>query len=339
MNGIDKKMNIKIDSNSKKSKTTIFSCFVVILSAVVILAPHGASAMLFLEVLQQYKIQITIIAVLWFLFFLFRKHYICALVQLGLVAWSAYVVMSAYGVQGNVGAGHSQACESEANLRVMTFNSYHMNSDYAAIIDSVTRADPDIVLFQEFKSGLYNIAEKALKPHYPFSYAEIEHGVFQGKALYSKYPSVNIEGVDLRGAFQKVIHAIIDFNGRNIHIVNVHTVSPQSNERIASRNAEMELLSALVNRLKRADEPFIVGGDFNSAPWQKHVRMFKQQTGLNNNGLKNIILTWPAWLPAFLRVPIDQVFYSGEFNKSNYYKGLSAGSDHFPVFVDLVVCK
>ena len=61
--------------------------------------------------------------------------------------------------------------------------------------------------------------------------------------------------------------------------------------------------------------------------------------GLNNNQLYNIIPTWPAWLPAFMRVPIDHIFHSNKFGKFKYYKGLDAGSDHFPVFIDLELCK
>ena len=326
-------MNLKTDSY-KTSKTAIFSFFVVILSAVVILAPHATSAMLFLEVLQQYKMQITFVAMLWLIFFVVRRHYYCAFVQAGLVIWSIAIISSAYEWRMN-----DSPCQNSSSLRMMTFNSYHLNSDYAAIIDSVTQADPDVVLFQEFKSGLYHVTQKFLKPHYPFYYAEIEHGVFQGKALYSKHPIAQVENIDLRGAYQKIIHATIDIEGQDVDFINLHTVSPQSNERIRLRNTEMKLLPALVNRLMQAGNPTIVAGDFNSVPWQTDVLAFKKQTGLNNNGLKNIILSWPSWLPAVLQVPIDQIFYSREFNKSKYYKGLSAGSDHFPVFIDLNICK
>jgi endonuclease/exonuclease/phosphatase (EEP) superfamily protein YafD len=307
----------------------------VFLSAIAILAPHINAAMLFLEILQQYKIQVTVIAVLWLLFFAVRRQYFCALAQFSLILWSIYVIASAYDAHAESGI----QCKSPANLRVMTFNSYHMNSDYVAIIDSITRANPDIILFQEFKSGLYGVAKRVLQPNYPFSYAEIDHGVFQGKAIYSKHAIRFAESVELRGAFQKVIHAGVEFDGRNVHVVNIHTVSPQSDTRIALRNTEMMMLSGLITQLRKEGEAMIVGGDFNSVPWQKYVYAFKRETGLNNNGLKNIILTWPSWLPALFQVPIDHIFYSKEFKISNYHKGLSAGSDHYPIFADLTLCK
>ena len=116
-------------------------------------------------------------------------------------------------------------------------------------------------------------------------------------------------------------------------------VSPQSLSRMRVRNTEIMLLKNYIKQVQKEGELIILGGDFNTAPWQKNIRELKRETGLKNNAIYNIIPTWPSWLPVFMRVPIDHIYHTREFNKRKYYKGLDAGSDHYPVYVDLEMCK
>lgn len=316
-----------------KRQIPILSLFTLMVSAVVILAPAASSAIFFLEILGQYRLQVSFIAFLLALFFLVRGRYVICAAQMGLVLFSVFLVGSAYNMT------QGQCAVVDRTLRVFTYNTYHLNNNYQSILNAVDSSNADIVLFQEFKSGFYNSNHAIMKQKYPFHYAELEQGIPQGKALYSKYPINNAKSVLLRGDFQKVIHAKIDVEGHHVSVIGVHTVSPQSQARTRIRNTEIIALQRLVHNLYQGDEPLIVAGDFNSTPWQRNMKDFKQQTGLNNNQLYNIIPTWPVWLPAIARVPIDHIFHSDKFGKYKYYKGLDAGSDHFPVFVDLELCK
>jgi len=325
--------------NKKQKRIYVFSIFIVIISSVVLVVPEYSAAVLFLEVLGQYRLQTTFIAFIAFIFMLFAKHYLLSFIQLTIVLFSLFLIVSGYSYIDRSSKGRCDNSYNAVNLRVLSFNVYHLNTEYTAIMEVIEEVNPDIILLQEVKSGLHNAAHERIKVNYPFSDTDFERGIQQGKAIYSRYPIVKAERYDLGRATQKALHAQLDIQGQIIRVIGVHMISPQTLSRVALRNSEMMLLTAHIKQIQKKGAPIILAGDFNTAPWEKNIRRLKQETGLKNNAIYNIIPTWPSWLPVFMRVPIDHIYHTKEFSKRKYYKGLDAGSDHYPVYVDLEMCK
>ena len=84
-----------------------------------------------------------------------------------------------------------------------------------------------------------------------------------------------------------------------------------------------------------ASEPTILLGDLNTTPWSHHFRRLLKQTrlldSLRGHGVQG---SWPSFLPAPLRIPIDHVLHSPEVAITGRAIGPDANSDHLPVIVD-----
>ncbi len=320
-------------------KNKIYVFFLVafaVLNIGVVFGPELDHSLLPLEVLGHYRLQVSFIFFILFLGLIVKRHYILAVLQFLFITASLSFVFISY---SNQKVGSECLGKTETEIRVLVFNLYHKNDQYNDILDEIKLAEPDIILMEEVKSGFYHFGKEYLFAQYPFRYTDIERGIQQGKALFSKYPIIEAQSQSLNVKYGSILRAQLDVEGSIVNVIGVHTSSPQSVARIKTRNLEIQALQAIINEEINRDEPLIVAGDFNITPWHPVMRVFKVETGLNNNRFYNILPTWPSWLPFFLNVPIDHIFYSNNFTNSNYFKGLSAGSDHFPIYADLRMCK
>jgi len=77
----------------------------------------------------------------------------------------------------------------------------------------------------------------------------------------------------------------------------------------------------------------IVMGDFNSTPWSDLQVAFRNATALDNRG--PLVLSWPASLPAPLRLPVDPVFVGGGLKIHDLQAGPALGSDHLPMIAEI----
>ena len=76
-----------------------------------------------------------------------------------------------------------------------------------------------------------------------------------------------------------------------------------------------------------------VDGDFNGAPWSRVQQAFRSATGLNNQAGWD--LSWPAWMPWPLRLPIDHVLTRGHLVVTQFDDGPRIDSDHLPVIAEI----
>ena len=315
----------------------LFYIFVVLLSVLVTFVPEFSHEILLFELLVQGRPYIALLLLAWALFFAFRRYSLLFAVQILCVVASLFFV-----VEGYSGNRPSKACPDGAflkSVRVLSFNVFYKNENYADIVQAVEGIDADIVLLQEVQSGLYHYGHARLSHKYAFHYSDLEQGIAHGKAIYSKYPIESVGKEKLMGSVHRVLHAKMNINGQLINFIGVHTYSPKNAVRIKDRNQHIQALKRYAVSLEAGGEPVIMAGDFNTTPWHPTMKHFKEQTQLNNNGFYNIIRTWPAWLPTFVTIPIDHIFYNSSFGHSNYHQGLPSGSDHYPIYVDLRICE
>jgi len=244
-----------------------------------------------------------------------------------------------------------------APLRITTFNVWIDNPRLNRVIEWLHTSAPDIVLLQEvppfWQDGIPD-----LRDLYPYAAGQpnIEEG--NAKLLLSRYPIRNVTEFSLASddIFRQQ-RAVIDVNGRDIAVYNVH-LYPLKGDTPRTR-APFNLYSSLWNaiwsfddRIRRgqvdallarlADErlPYIVGGDFNfSDQTVLYERMAARLVDSYREAGWGMGWTWPADaaeglssnVPLLVRV--DYVWHSAGLRAVVARVAPSLASDHMPLMV------
>ena len=157
-----------------------------------------------------------------------------------------------------------------------------------------------------------------------------------GIAVFSKLPLVKKRVLPTAGSRfdSPLVVATVNVGDRNLRIAGTHLLSPMDRNRLEIRNLQ---ISNIGRHLSAESEPTILVGDFNCVPWSPFLSDFLSRTGYRDSrqgfGYDG---TWYA-NRLFLRIPIDHAFVSPQVKVHSRTVGQSAGSDHFPVILDVSV--
>lgn len=230
----------------------------------------------------------------------------------------------------------------DADLRVVTYNTYVGTPDSSHVVDLVRRVQPDVLLLQE----VFPPREEQLRTQLAelgLSGEVIQSPGVGGVGVYSRHPISEVRPIEVasgRSRSTAVFH--LDVDGRPLQVVPVHLISPCPTcgtsivERLELegdvRLAEMGSVIAALD----PDVPAIVGGDFNSTdrsgPYRALVAAgFRDPQRDAGSGPG---FTWPdeGSTGAFLR--IDWLLVRG-LDAVDAHVGAGGGSDHRPVVVDV----
>jgi endonuclease/exonuclease/phosphatase (EEP) superfamily protein YafD len=204
-------------------------------------------------------------------------------------------------------------------IKILQANLLKTNSDAAPLLAIAAQEEPDIIACCEVSPAM---AEKlqALKNTHPHQRLAMDEKGY-GLAVFSKLAFDSIETMKPAGARA----TSIAFKINNITFVALHTVTPVAD--IAARDAEL-----LAHAEKFAGvAPLVFMGDFNATPWCPAMRRFCAALNLYNaRGGRVLAPSWPRWLPAFMRLPIDHVLVSKAIPVEGFALGSPTGSDHLP---------
>lgn len=222
-------------------------------------------------------------------------------------------------------------------LKVMSFNVFGVNQDFAAVTELIRREQPDILLLQEayHHNGLPLLAE--LGNFYPDSQLYKLHNMRMGQMILSRYPLQQIERPGyIKG---RTLKARVETPAGPVSVWNTHPYPP------LRQSSHIAQISNLAREIAQSDGPLIVGGDFNTTDQAETYQLISRQ--LDNAHWEagwGFGFSFPArapelpgWLPVGPLVRIDHIFYSDHF-MAHSARTLpeAAGSDHFPVVAELV---
>jgi endonuclease/exonuclease/phosphatase (EEP) superfamily protein YafD len=219
-------------------------------------------------------------------------------------------------------------------LRVLSFNAWLPNNDAERLQALIKHENPDIVFLAEMSDTLHRSMD-GLRQTYPYQFPPLGQN-WTGLALFSRYPWQNAERLALGGTvFAPVLRATVATPAGAVTVIGLHTTSPMSKARWQHRNAELANLTRHVSGLKG---PVIVMGDFNATVWSPAMQDLIATSGLHPVERKLVpVVTWPDWMPAVLRIPIDHIMVSSDIAPLRFWSAEAAGSDHLPIVADVVM--
>jgi endonuclease/exonuclease/phosphatase (EEP) superfamily protein YafD len=205
------------------------------------------------------------------------------------------------------------------------------------LIRLIETTKPDLILAMEVNEW-WNEQLKVLKNEYPYSQHTI-NDVAYGMVLFSKFPLVKVEVNYLQNKNVPSFESIISLSdGKNISFHSIHPVPPAHFKDLPDNEGQQEIaLKKLGKKVMVRKFPTLVKGDFNYVVWS-HVReltgtiniLYDVRVGrgfYNSYNAKNILMRWP----------LDHVFVTDEFRLKKLERLPKIGSDHFPIFVELVL--
>lgn len=217
--------------------------------------------------------------------------------------------------------------------RLLVMNVFLWNRSGQRILELLRRANPDLCLILEPTQAL--MASLApVREVYPFA-SEVVRDDGNGLVLLSRLPLEGVEVLELGRARMPAIMARLRLDGRTLTLIGTHPHSPLTPARAASRNEQLLAVARLA-----AEQPgaVIVAGDLNITPWSplfgEVLRIGRLGDSRLGFGLQS---TWPAWLPALMRIPIDHCLVSSQVQVHRRWVGGRMGSDHLPLILEVSV--
>lgn len=219
----------------------------------------------------------------------------------------------------------------ESKKQVLSINAYKHNHDPNQLLDLLEKADAELLLIMEMTDEL----EEKLRPKLANYKDYLETYVRDGFriALYSKTPLEDKKVSHYGHSETPLLEAKVIFGDTKFQVYSAHPKPALNKEWFNERQAYFIDLARIINDTKL---PVLALGDFNSVPWEKHFTKFLESTDmkstLEGHGYK---ITWPAIMPLF-GVPMDHILMQRGTQYYNFNIGPYAGSDHYPIAIDLV---
>lgn len=205
------------------------------------------------------------------------------------------------------------------------------------LLNLIKKKNPDLLLAMEVDEW-WDQQFKSLKKEYPYSISRI-NSVAYGMILFSKYPMKSIEINYLQNEKVPSFESIVTLtDGKNISFHGVHPVPPTHFKKLPDNKGQQETaLKKIGRKLMSNKYPSLIAGDMNDVVWS-HVDELTETNKIlkdvrvgrgfyNSYNANNIFMRWP----------LDHIFVTEEFRLKKLERLSNIGSDHFPIFVELVL--
>jgi endonuclease/exonuclease/phosphatase (EEP) superfamily protein YafD len=240
----------------------------------------------------------------------------------------AGAVIAAIPIVSYMGAPTARAATGSARFRVVTFNTWFRNHDYAAIARFLEQMQPDVIVLEEL--GREQGLQLAGHLHsYPYSHNDPQR---HGAVVFARWPIVSADSLPLSDGPARGARVTLDWNGTQVTVLGVHLHWPLGPTNSRRRNAELQTIASFA---AKRTEPVIVAGDFNITPWSRYFRTALQSSGLSDAAAGHgLAPSWPSQFPP-LGIRIDHCWTSRHWRSADVRLGPSLGSDHLPLIADL----
>lgn len=283
-----------------------------------------------LDLLANFRVQFCLaLALSALLLFLLRCRLLMRM-ALVLLAIESTSVLSWYNRAQMMAPAQARFLDRTAipHLKVLLANVLFDNHRVEPLQQLIARERPDLVVLQEANDaqlGMMTRFREALPYH--FRTRNLPYGL----AVWSRLPILQPR-FELLGAGElPTLSCRLTWGRRELTLFTTHLTSP-----IRRPAAERDhQLAAMAGHLRRHPADLVLG-DFNVSMWSPHYQQFEAASGYSNcrHGF-GVLASWPAQLPAWSRIPIDQCLTRGSVRVEDLRLGPNIGSDHLPVLLTL----
>lgn len=228
--------------------------------------------------------------------------------------------------------------KAEANkLGILLANVFIENKKASGLLKIINEADPDMILVMEVNEWWISELQE-LHKNYPY-FIEYPLDNSYGMALYSKIKFKEQEINFFNGDEVPSVHTrLLMPSGKEIQFHGMHPVPPVPSSKYPDNVGEKEVALMKVGKMVARDSvPSIVAGDFNDVSWSRTTRMFESEANLNDVRIgRGVYNSFDAG-SFFLRWPLDHIFVTIDFSLVNLMRLPEFGSDHFPIYAELVL--
>ncbi len=230
-----------------------------------------------------------------------------------------------------IGSGEA-APTGSTELAVLSANVYVGSADERALIETIRRRDPDVLVVQELAPEYAVRLQRAgigrLLPERSLALSPDA----SGGGIYSKLPLRPLPE-PLLYPFRMPRAAVVLPDGRAVRIVDVHPFTPTRNS-IGRWRAGLESLPTA-----GAGPPWVLAGDFNATLDHAELREliargYRDAADVTGEGLN---ATWPSGEQRSPPVTIDHILADERLAVLEYAVDDLPGSDHRTVFARLAV--
>ncbi len=217
----------------------------------------------------------------------------------------------------------------------LTITHVNIDRDKVDMLSKLNAKGSDIVFIQEVQPPIVDALATAM-PNYEVVLVESRWDTrgsallvrkrWEGELLSAEYLTITTYGD------RPLAHALIRLNDAELSLLSLHVTRPE-NPLQAVEFADVAQWSKAQQASGRA---VLIIGDFNQTPWSARFHNLLADGDLRNGqrgfGLQT---TWPANLPAFLRIPIDLTVHSDDIRIVEREVGENWGGDHRPIHVKI----
>lgn len=212
-------------------------------------------------------------------------------------------------------------------LRLVSANLLYQNPDHDRSVARVAEAGADLVVLCEVTAAARVRFQRLGFPH---ALDTCSPDNLYGIAILSRFPlTLRSSGIG-EDALPRHLAADLTVGGRQLCLVAIHPTNPLRISRAQRIPGEFEAIATLI---AAAPEDLILVGDCNAAGWSSYLRELERKCGLGND--RRIRPSWPVWLPAPLRLPLDHVWVRGGLALLRADLGPRFGSDHLPLIAEI----
>lgn len=279
------------------------------------------------ELTSHFRFQLAVALGVLTLLWLALRRWRLAAVYAGFAAVNAFLVLSLLWPRATI------ATTSGPALRLVQLNVHTANQRSDLVLNFLRNAEADVVLLMEVNERWMQDLEP-LHTDYPYVLAEPREDNF-GIALFSRRPLINDKVIRLGSASVPSLVSELRVGTNSVLLLGTHPLPPGSSEYARLRNEQLKQVATYV---RDQTLPVVVFGDLNTTPWSPCFTDLLHDGGLKNSSQgRGLFATWPAWLPALARIPLDQCLVSRTVQVINKRCGPPVRSDHLPVLVEIQV--
>lgn len=236
--------------------------------------------------------------------FLIGKQERLMFVCLGCCAAMAYYLNEST----NSGLAHPAATNTP-RLTITHLNVGASGENYGAMLKIIQSRQADLVSCQEVNLTWDTVLQHGLRDIYPFSVSLPDFSA-NGLAVYSKMPFISLDTFYFKGMPNLIGKIRLPGSDTIFSFVSSITRPTIIGKDIDELRDHLQRVSFEANK---TGGPIFAFGEFNAPPWSGEILDFKNATHLLDSR-KPLSTTIPNGYFQLLRVPVDHIFYSNEFD-------------------------